>query len=191
MVLLHLSHEQMLTPLITSVTYLAWESLKLPSNMVFLRFSSDGQQESLQKSKAWTKGIKSTHLRYNCYWSNKDKKKIPLHLDGCFTHKHTKSAHILAIQSGCCMHLVWRLSSVWKNHRNIDETSQYSHKDDICDIAEDVLWQRLLQFQPASEINSDHFWPQIKHERYRNYIGTQWNWGKKTIFDLKGLDKPI
>lgn len=30
-VLLHLSHKQMLTPLITSATYLAGESLKLPS----------------------------------------------------------------------------------------------------------------------------------------------------------------
>lgn len=44
-------------------------------SLVFLRFAFDVQQDPLQtqKSKARTAGIKqSTHLRYNCYWSNND-----------------------------------------------------------------------------------------------------------------------
>lgn len=39
-----------------------------------------------------------------------------------------------------------------------DQTNEYSHKD-ICDTAEDVLWQRRFRSQAAAEINSDHVWP--------------------------------
>lgn len=49
--------------------------------------------------------------------------------------------------------------------RNISKTNQYSHKDDICDTAEDVPWQRIHQSQPVVEICGQKWSELIKHEK--------------------------
>lgn len=59
--------------------------------------------------------------------------------------------------------------------RSIDQTNRYSHKDDICDTAEDVLWQRIFQSRPAVEICVQKWSELIKHEKDGIYICAQQN----------------